>query len=67
MERNQTIAAPQLDYISDAYDLWHKSNTGTLSDFLSFMERPSAERTRFLAQRPVNYLMYGNIFTQIFS
>ncbi len=60
MNNNVTIA-PQVNNATSLYEVWKQSHIGRYSDFISFITRPSGERSRFLMTIQVTGERHGSL------
>lgn len=69
MERNNILSAPVWDGLKtqELYEFWHKSHSGSMSDFFDFMTTPSVARGEFLNQLNVDLSRAGDVLTLVYS
>ncbi len=68
MKQNALIAAPQLDDVMSAYDLWKEDHFGTPGDFYDFMTTPNAARAEFLQRCKMRIPDFGGgVVTPIYT
>lgn len=59
-KKNNIILAPSTSQVTEIYNLWKESYTGTLTDFYKFMVSPSIERERFIISLAIDYELIGS-------
>lgn len=58
---NSITIAPQVSDSRSLFEVWLESNIGHYSDFISFITRPSGERSRFLMTVQVTGERHGSL------
>ena len=63
---NSITIAPQVNDAHSLFEVWKASNIGGWSDFISFITRPSGERSRFLMTVRITGTPHGSLlFNQV--
>lgn len=63
---NSITIAPQVGDSRSLFEVWLESNIGRYDDFISFITKPSSERTRFLIAVKVSGELHGSLlFNQV--
>lgn len=63
---NSITIAPQVNDAHSLFEVWKTSNIGGWSDFISFITRPSGERSRFLMTVRITGALHGSLlFNQV--
>lgn len=63
---NSITIAPQVSDVPSLFEAWKQSHIGSYSDFISFITRPSGERSRFLMTVQVTGERHGSLlFNQV--
>lgn len=63
---NSITIAPQVNDTPGLFQVWKQSNIGSYRDFISFITRPSGERSRFLMTVQVTGTTHGSLlFNQV--
>ncbi len=63
---NSITIAPQVSNVPSLFEAWKQSHIGSYSDFISFITRPSGERSRFLMTVQVTGERHGSLlFNQV--
>lgn len=58
---NSITIAPQVSNVASLFRFWKQSNVGSYQDFISFITRPSGERSRFLLTVQVTGSHHGSL------
>lgn len=58
---NSVTIAPQVSDVPSLFEAWKLSHIGSYSDFISFITRPSGERSRFLMTVQVTGERHGSL------
>lgn len=58
---NSITIAPQVSDCRSLFEVWRESNIGRYSEFISFITRPSGERSRFLMTVQVTGERHGSL------
>lgn len=58
---NSITIAPQVNDAPSLFEVWKVSNIGGWSDFISFITRPSGERSRFLMTIRITGTPHGSL------
>lgn len=66
MEHNNITAAPVVRITPGLYEAWHRSNHGTVSDFVIFLMTPSVDRDIFLSKLPGEMAVVGSVVQVIY-
>lgn len=63
---NSITIAPQVSDTKSLFLVWKASHLGSYRDFISFITRPSGERSRFLMTVQVTGALHGSLmFNQV--
>lgn len=63
---NSITIAPQVSDVPGLFRFWKQLNVGSYNDFISFITRPSGERSRFLMTVQVTGTSHGSLlFNQV--
>lgn len=63
---NSITIAPQVSDVPSLFEAWQRSYLGNYSEFISFITRPSGERSRFLMTVEITGALHGYLmFNQV--